>query len=106
MFNVVKATHEDGSVGIATAINWKEKEKLTLERLEQILELQRLTLLEHGGERNKDEAFKIGAILVAYQDNEIKFEVAKEKITREEYMKLCKRVDVEEQLTKFEWEEI
>ena len=105
-FNVVKATYEDGDVAIATAINNAELEKIDQERLMRILDLQRVTLLEKGDEDSKDEAYKIMAIQTAYQDAEIVFEVAKQPITRDEYIELYHAENVNELLDQFEGEVI
>lgn len=105
-FNVVKATHEDGDIAIATAINNAELEKIDQERLMRILDLQRIALLEKGDEDSNDEASKIMAIQTAYQDAEVVFEVSKEPITRDEYVKLYHSGDIKAELAKFKWNTI
>ena len=111
-FNVVIATYEDGISQIATAINNNELIKLTPERLEQILEIQRITLLEKGDKASKEEAIKIGSLIVEYKDAEVIFQVAKQPIEREEYVQLYKLFGDEELeednpvMTNFAWEAI
>lgn len=107
-FNIVIAQYEDDTREIATAINSDELENLTLERLERILDLQRITLLEKGDERSKKEYHKITAQLVDYKDGEIIFKVAQETVTREEYVSLYNLYGDEELpkevIKKFKWE--
>lgn len=105
-FNIVIAKYSDGQIQLATAINHDEVEKLNLERLEHILEVQRLHLLELGDEASKDEAETIGALIVEYKDNDIVFMVAKEPITREGYIKMYTSENRLKLLENYEYEYI
>ena len=86
LFNIVVAYNEDGTRQVATAIPAAQAQTITTERLVQILEVQRVTLLEKGDKASKEEANKIAQILVSHQDAEVVFEISQENFTREEYV--------------------